>query len=107
MVSADDDTDTPASADSSYVTTFDPSTDDQPSERVVSAVASLRDEDPLELSPLYDAVEPEALDALVDHANRVDEAGTHRLWFAYEGFDIGVQSDGQIEIVDPTAESAT
>lgn len=86
------------STDDGYVSTFDPTAKDQPSERIVTAVASLTDTDPLELTPLYEAVDPDALDSLFAHA-AVAEDG-HELWFSYEGFDVGVRSDGEIRVVD-------
>jgi hypothetical protein len=85
------------SRDASHVTTFDPA-DERPSEALVAAVAAFRGSDPAELSPLYGVVEPDALDSLVEHANRVDAAGSHRVWFTYEGFDVGVRSDGRIRL---------
>ncbi|RQH00821.1 HalOD1 output domain-containing protein [Natrarchaeobius oligotrophus] len=102
MPSVDDSADAPDSRDS-YVTTFDPTLDDQPSDAVVSAVASLVERDPIELTPLYEAVEPDALDTLVEHAQEADGAGTHQVWFTYEGFDVGVRSDGEVRIRDGTS----
>ena len=93
MPSTDDTAD-----DAGYVTTFDPAEDEQPSEAIVTAVATVADEDPLELSPLYEVVEASALDALVQHAHRKN-AGMHEVWFSYEGYDVGVRTDGQIRVV--------
>lgn len=98
MPSRDDD---PSQRDSDFVTTFDPSRD-RPSEAVVEAVASLREVDPAAISPLYDVVEPDALDSFVQHAQRIDDAGTHQVWFTYEGFDVGVRSDGEVRLRDAT-----
>lgn len=97
MPSANDPPDTPAADEPSYVTTFDPDAGERASDAVVTAVAALLDENANELTPLYEAVEPDALDALVDHAHRGGGA-THELWFTYEGFDVGVRSDGEIRI---------
>ncbi|RKD93609.1 HalOD1 output domain-containing protein [Halopiger aswanensis] len=85
------------------VATFDPDAGERASETIVTAVAALVDDDPGALSPLYDAVDPEALDSLVAHARRADDAGTHELRFTYEGFDIGVRTDGRIQIEDANA----
>lgn len=98
MPSRDDD---PSRRDTAYVTTFDPA-GDRPSEAVVNAVAALREEDPGDLTPLYDVVEPDALDSFVEHAQRVGDEGTHQVWFTYEGLDVGVRSDGEIRIRDAT-----
>lgn len=45
---------------------FDPDDDDAASDRVVRTVAALTDDDPVDLPPLYEVIDPEALDALVD-----------------------------------------
>lgn len=91
--------DDPSESDDAYVTTFDPA-GDRPSEAVVNTVAALHGDDPGDLEPLYDVVEPDALDSFVEHAQRVGDAGTHQVWFSYEGFDVGVRSDGEIRIRD-------
>ncbi|MDF9747252.1 HalOD1 output domain-containing protein [Natrinema salsiterrestre] len=96
MPSRDDD---PARRDADYVTTFDPA-DDRASEAIVHAVAAVGGAAPSELSPLYDVVEPDALDSFIDHARRVGDAGTHQVWFTYEGFDVGVRSDGELRLRD-------
>lgn len=98
MPSKDDDR---ADCDAAYVTTFDPA-GDRPSEAVVNTVAALHGADPGDLEPLYDVVEPDALDSFVAHAQRVGDDGTHQVWFTYEGFDVGVQSDGEIRVRDAT-----
>ncbi|MXV62942.1 hypothetical protein GS429_12860 [Natronorubrum sp. JWXQ-INN-674] len=105
MPSANDPADAAETHEPSYVATFDPDAGERASEAVVTAVAALVGAKPIELEPLYDAVDPDALDSLVDHARRVDDAGTHELRFTYEGFDIGVQSDGQVRIQDASLAS--
>ncbi|WP_440766640.1 HalOD1 output domain-containing protein [Natronorubrum sp. DTA7] len=98
MPSADDPTDASEAAELRYVATFDPDAGERASEAIVTAVAALTGDATVELSPLYEAVEPDSLDSLVRHARRSDDAGVHQLWFTYEGFDIGVQSNGEIRI---------
>ncbi|WP_254762538.1 HalOD1 output domain-containing protein [Natrinema marinum] len=104
MPSTSDSPDEPESRDQRYVTTFDPA-DERPSEAVVTAVAAVLEAEPETLSPLYDIVDPDALNSLVDHAQRAGTNGTHLIWFTYEGLDVGVRSDGQIRIRDATAAS--
>ena len=106
MPSVDDSADAPDPREPTYVATFDPTAAEQPSEAIVTAVATLADEDPLELPPLYEVVEPNALEALIEHAHRKN-AGTHQVWFTYEGFDVGVRTDGRITIVEATGSSAS
>lgn len=45
---------------------FDPNDDSSASDRVIRSVAALIDDDPVDLPPLYEAIDPEALDVLVD-----------------------------------------
>jgi len=104
MPSTDDSSDDSTGRAAGYVTTFDPADGDEPSEAIVMAVAAVANADPLELSPLYEVVEPGALDTLVEHAHRTG-AGAHQVWFRYEGFEVGLRTDGQIRIVDGTDSS--
>ncbi|WP_290819322.1 HalOD1 output domain-containing protein [Halovivax sp.] len=60
--------------------------------RIVEAVAEREGTDPLELTePLYDAVDPDALDALFE--GLADDAS---LTFAYHGYRITVDGAGEI-----------
>lgn len=59
--------------------------------KLVFALSSLTDDDPTTLSPVYYAVEPDALEALVKGQARGAE-----LSFAYEGYLVTVRDDGRI-----------
>lgn len=65
--------------------------------RVVEAVADAVDADPDELSPLYHAVDPDALEAVLDSA---DDA---RVQFEYAGRRIDVWSDGSVSVGEETS----
>ena len=69
-----------------------------PSLRVVDALAEATDTDPLELEPLYNVVDPEALDRLF----RADADIPASVRFEYEGHTVEVRSDGTV-VVDGTA----
>ncbi|MFP8951664.1 HalOD1 output domain-containing protein [Natrialbaceae archaeon A-arb3/5] len=107
MPSVDDSADAPDEYDTSYTTTFDPTEKDQPTEAVVTAVASLVEQDPMDLPPLYEVVDSDALNSLVEHAYRTESAGVQQLSFIYEGFDVSVRSDGQVLIANPTTGSSS
>ncbi len=77
---------------------FDPHAAESPSQRVVTGIAAVLETDPIELTPLYEVVDPDALDALFAHATR-ERAGTHECWFVYEGFDVCVSSEGTIRVL--------
>ena len=71
--------------------------DRRPSEAVVSAIAAHTGVDPLELTPLYHTVEPDALDSLIDHARTSDAAASSQ-WFSfqYEGYRVLVCAGGRV-----------
>ncbi len=62
-----------------------------PVNAVINAVAEATDSDPLDLPPLYDAVDPDALNTLFNES----EASIQVL-FHYAGFKVVVQ-DGEVE----------
>lgn len=66
------------------------------SEAVIHTVARQTDRDPLELPPLFDVVDPDALDALVRQMRRGD------VTFEYAGQTVTVDCDGQTVTVDCT-----
>ncbi|ARS91718.1 hypothetical protein B1756_06785 [Natrarchaeobaculum aegyptiacum] len=66
---------------------------------VVNAVAARRNVDPLELPPLYDWIDPEALDALFDPP---EEAANRRLEFVYDGHLVTVEGSDCTILVDGT-----
>ena len=65
-------------------------------ERVVHAVAEARDVDPLELPPLYDVLDPDALNALVTKPTAGDELIT--VSFTYTDRRITVRNDGVVRV---------
>ncbi|QLH78540.1 hypothetical protein HZS55_15130 [Halosimplex rubrum] len=74
--------------------------DQSASEAVLDAVAERVGVDVLDLSiPLYDAVDPEALDTFYRTA---DGAAPTRVSFAYCGYDVTVSGDGTVVLDDAT-----
>ena len=68
-----------------------------PSRKVIAEVARRTDVAPIDLPPLHDAVNPDALDALfrpTPTGSRVD--GT--VSFEYSGYDVTVHADGYVDI---------
>lgn len=66
--------------------------------RVVEAVAARDGADPLELSPpLYEAINPTALDALFEPTSSGKRA-TGTVSFTYRGHRVRVDSDGQVSL---------
>ena len=75
--------------------TYSISPDVYPSTAVVLAVADELDRDELDLPPLGDAIDPDALDSLLRTASS-DVSVT----FRYAGFEIDVGTDG-VELLSP------
>jgi len=65
------------------------------SERIVEAVADAKDVSSLELDPLYDVVDPDALDGFF----QAGAAG--RIEFIYEGCEVVVHADGDVDVTAP------
>ncbi|WP_161991503.1 HalOD1 output domain-containing protein [Natronorubrum aibiense] len=86
--------------DAQHSMTVTAADEQRPSMAVVSLVATVTDTDPLELEPLYDAVDPEALDSLCTPTN-----GVSSLSFEYAGYTVVVEraDDG----IDISLESVT
>ncbi|WP_408959375.1 HalOD1 output domain-containing protein [Natrinema sp. 74] len=69
---------------------------------VVTAVAARRDVDPIELPPLYEWLDPDALDALFAPMQRGGSRSGH-LEFTYDGHEITVDCTDEMSItVDGT-----
>lgn len=69
-------------------------TDGPPSEAVVNAVAKAEGRDPLDLSPLYNAIDTDAMDSLLEDSRGVD------VTFQYEGYTVLVRENAEV-ILDP------
>lgn len=79
---------------------------DQPlSEAVVQAVAAFSDRSSVgadsdeALDPLYDTIDPDALDALFRDAG--DDSRTGAVEFAYSGCEVTVDSTGLVTVTEP------
>lgn len=70
--------------------------DEKPSMTIVERIAEREGEDPVHLPPLYDTVDPEALDTLC----RPSVAGASQISFTYCGYDVRAHGDGEIEITE-------
>ncbi|MXV62953.1 hypothetical protein GS429_12915 [Natronorubrum sp. JWXQ-INN-674] len=61
---------------------------------VIEALADELEADPVDLEPLYHAVDPEALDQLFQRGS----TGEARVTFTYEAHEVEVRSDGTVLI---------
>lgn len=82
-----------------YHAGFDPATEESVSIRVVEVVAAVADAEPHELEPLFDSVDPDALDRIFE-----PRAGTSlpdgEVSFAFDDYAVTVYSQGEI-VVSP------
>lgn len=63
---------------------------------VISSVAVARNTDPAELDPLYDSIDPEALDTLLNPPDRSMFAGIERISFPYHESKVTIYRDGRL-----------
>lgn len=68
------------------------------SDAVVRRVAELEQVDVLRLPPLYRAVDPDALDRLIDSLEAGADRAAGRLRFRYCGYEITVVSDRSVAL---------
>ena len=70
-----------------------------PSERVVERVAAAENVDPAELEPpLFDVVDPDALDVLFNTMETGAGLDMGAVRFAYHGYDVSVSADGTVSV---------
>lgn len=75
-----------------------------PSSVVTEAVADVADVEGDELDPLYDAIDPDALDNLFRPTMHGFYRGDGEVTFPFNGYQIAVRSYGLIEIKKATTE---
>ena len=75
-----------------------------PSQAVVERVAGCEGVDHTELVPLFDVIDPDALNRLVERSQGGESA--LRITFTYHGYDVTVTGDGDVHLAkdeDPDA----
>lgn len=75
--------------------------DRSPTEVISEALAEATGRDPVEGPPLYDFVDPDALDAFFEHRDR-GTSDNMILKFTVEEWNIFVSDDGRIRVCDAT-----
>ena len=69
-----------------------------PSIEIIEQVASLEETDPVALPPLYDTVDPEALDSLFHSSTSGGARAESTVRFTYCGYDVRVGADGDVVV---------
>lgn len=72
-----------------------------PSTGVIETVAIAKNSEPTALEPLYNSVDADALDALLDSDGLHSADGVATVSFAFAGYDVTVQNNGVI-VIQPT-----
>ncbi|WP_336021534.1 HalOD1 output domain-containing protein [Halobellus salinisoli] len=67
-------------------------------ERVIERVAIATESDEIDLPPLFDAIDPDALETVVETMS------SGEITFAYADRDITVGSDGSVSVADESTE---
>lgn len=81
-------------------TTFGGASGETPVEAVVEAVAAVEAVEPIELDPLYEAIDPDALNHLC--ATQTDSDGDPlEVQFSFQGWTIVVRGDETVQVLDP------
>mgnify|MGYP007042281914 CR=1 FL=1 len=70
-----------------------------PATAVVELVAEARDENPTDLDPLHDAIDPDALNRVVE-PTEPNANSNLRVSFSYQEFFVVVRQSGQITLYD-------
>lgn len=79
---------------------YNADSDRQPAEVIAEVVADAEGVDPTDLSPLYESIEPDALNRLFgQHGRQLNPEKA--FCFTHEGWNVFVRGDGQIIVGDP------
>lgn len=66
------------------------------SEAIVGRIATYEGVDPSELTPIFDVIDPDALDSFIEAADRRDTPA--EIQFSYHGYTVTVSSDGCVNV---------
>lgn len=77
----------------------------QVTEMVVTSVAQATGVDPLELEPLYNVVDPDALESIF--ASTDASSASLELSFTMEGCEVVVRGDGEVTVVPPECDESS
>jgi len=80
---------------------YDPESGSSAAEAVIWALADAAGVDPTDLPPLFDYVDPDALDALFNHYERGADSDSI-FNFQVDTWNVFVRSDGRIRVCDAT-----
>jgi hypothetical protein len=76
-------------------------TEDTPTAAVLLAVSAVEGVRPTEMEPIYESVDPGALNTLLEGPAVIGDAGTISIEFRYLGYRVRVRNSGSITILEP------
>lgn len=79
--------------------------DEQLSTKVVERVAAFKGTESVELDPLYEVINPDALNRLFTNPSGTERSG--QISFVYCGCEVIVEDDGQVLVQGPPENSTT
>lgn len=77
--------------------------DEVPSTAVISAIASIRGYDPIQLPPLHSAIDPDALDRLFASFTAAQDGNSMSVTFVYDDRQVTVKGNGTVELAASNA----
>lgn len=80
-----------------YRASFDSSAT-EPSVAVVEVLAAVRGTKPAALEPLYDSIDPDALDQFFEGRGAAARTTGFSIRFAHAGYEVAVRSEGIVEV---------
>lgn len=91
------DSESPEDIDAETVTRmYDSDKEESPSASIIECVAEATGRDPIELPPLYERVDPDAVNELLNDPSERPRATPHlSITFRYAGCDVTISGDGQ------------
>lgn len=70
----------------------------EPSVAVVDVLEAITEREPAAITPLYEVIDPEGLDAVLEHAQRTRHNQQLTVSFRYQAFFVTVRGDGMLEV---------
>lgn len=84
---------------------FDCTAFESPSTAVVTAVAAASGVDPVSIDPLYEVIDPDALNSIVASASGGFDSSCARIEFTYQDYRVLVKANGQGHLYEPNNRS--
>lgn len=71
---------------------------------VIAAIAALTGTPPAKLQPLYETIDPDALERVLESASDPCRRSTLSISFPYEGCEVTIRADGRLDVSTHTGD---